>query len=133
MFSCLNRSHVSAELARVLTFQERAADGVNSRRISSESHLQVCCICLDPIAAGEASIFVARCSHYFHYNCIKKAFRSQKDASCPLCRRKFHRDPFNETGMTPPCSPAHMKFGCESAFLILPRKDTPQGYCWSSL
>lgn len=43
-----------------------------------------CAICLERL---EDHIFMLKkCSHYFHYKCIRDWLYSQVKASCPLCR-----------------------------------------------
>lgn len=44
-----------------------------------------CCICLCSIAAFQA-LFVAPCSHVFHYKCIRRLLLEGPAFVCPLCR-----------------------------------------------
>ncbi|KAJ1677667.1 hypothetical protein EV182_005684, partial [Spiromyces aspiralis] len=44
-----------------------------------------CCICLYPMGAFQA-LFVAPCSHCFHFKCIKPILFTSTGFSCPLCR-----------------------------------------------
>ncbi|KAJ1916708.1 hypothetical protein H4219_003628 [Mycoemilia scoparia] len=44
-----------------------------------------CCICLYPMVAFQA-LFVAPCSHCFHFKCIKPILFTSTGLSCPLCR-----------------------------------------------
>ena len=45
--------------------------------------MDVCSICLDTIDEND-HIFQTECSHFYHYECIKKWL--YKDHSCPICR-----------------------------------------------
>jgi hypothetical protein len=44
-----------------------------------------CCICLYAIAPRQA-LFLAPCSHHFHYKCIRPLLASHPAFQCPLCR-----------------------------------------------
>ncbi|KAJ1918612.1 hypothetical protein H4219_002485 [Mycoemilia scoparia] len=44
-----------------------------------------CCICLYPMIAFQA-LFVAPCSHCFHFKCIKPILFTSTGLNCPLCR-----------------------------------------------
>ncbi|KAG1463595.1 hypothetical protein G6F46_003020 [Rhizopus delemar] len=44
-----------------------------------------CCICLYALAPFQA-LFVAPCSHSFHFKCIRPLFQSYPGFQCPLCR-----------------------------------------------
>ncbi|KAI9500038.1 hypothetical protein GGI25_003040 [Coemansia spiralis] len=44
-----------------------------------------CCICLYQMVAFQA-LFVAPCSHCFHYKCVKPLLFTSTAFSCPLCR-----------------------------------------------
>ncbi|PVF98433.1 hypothetical protein CPB86DRAFT_733207 [Serendipita vermifera] len=48
-----------------------------------------CCICLFPVTVCQA-LFIAPCSHSFHYKCIRSTLYDHHPGfSCPLCR-SFH-------------------------------------------
>lgn len=54
----------------------------NSRKTSVAD----CCICLFPVAILQ-SLFIAPCSHCFHYKCIRPMLEKHHPGfSCPLCR-----------------------------------------------
>ncbi|KAG8771602.1 hypothetical protein FRC12_003514 [Ceratobasidium sp. 428] len=54
----------------------------NSRKTSVAD----CCICLFPVAILQ-SLFIAPCSHCFHYKCIRPLLEQHHPGfSCPLCR-----------------------------------------------
>ncbi|KAG9098292.1 hypothetical protein FS749_004196 [Ceratobasidium sp. UAMH 11750] len=58
------------------------ADPSNSRKTSVAD----CCICLFPVAILQ-SLFIAPCSHCFHYKCIRPLLiKHHPGFSCPLCR-----------------------------------------------
>ncbi|KAJ7343911.1 hypothetical protein DFH08DRAFT_215722 [Mycena albidolilacea] len=45
-----------------------------------------CCICLFPVSIRQA-LFIAPCSHAFHYKCLRPLLEQHHPAfSCPLCR-----------------------------------------------
>ncbi|KAJ1728183.1 hypothetical protein LPJ61_004171 [Coemansia biformis] len=44
-----------------------------------------CCICLYQMVAFQA-LFLAPCSHCFHYKCVKPILFTNTSFSCPLCR-----------------------------------------------
>ncbi|KAG0746277.1 hypothetical protein G6F57_005154 [Rhizopus arrhizus] len=51
--------------------------------------IQECCICLYAIAPFQA-LFVAPCSHVFHFKCLRPiVFQNYPGFSCPLCRNYF--------------------------------------------
>ncbi|KAK4512894.1 uncharacterized protein ATC70_003604 [Mucor velutinosus] len=48
-------------------------------------HVDECCICLFAIAPFQA-LFVAPCSHTFHYKCLRPLLLNHPGFVCPLCR-----------------------------------------------
>lgn len=50
-----------------------------------EIHVEECCICLFAIAPFQA-LFVAPCSHTFHFKCLRPLLINYPGFSCPLCR-----------------------------------------------
>jgi hypothetical protein len=55
----------------------------------SRSDIQECCICLYAIAPFQA-LFIAPCSHIFHFKCLRPiVFQNYPGFSCPLCRNYF--------------------------------------------
>ncbi|PVU86121.1 hypothetical protein BB559_006024 [Furculomyces boomerangus] len=52
---------------------------------SSNSENAECCICLYNMLAFQA-LFVAPCSHCFHFKCVKQLLFTSSGFSCPLCR-----------------------------------------------
>jgi hypothetical protein len=55
----------------------------------SKADIQECCICLYAIAPFQA-LFIAPCSHIFHFKCLRPiVFQNYPGFSCPLCRSYF--------------------------------------------
>ncbi|KAJ2848275.1 hypothetical protein J3B02_003987, partial [Coemansia erecta] len=52
---------------------------------SSDGANTECCICLYQMVAFQA-LFVAPCSHCFHFKCVKPILFTSTGFSCPLCR-----------------------------------------------
>ncbi|KAI9475720.1 MAG: hypothetical protein EXX96DRAFT_540303 [Benjaminiella poitrasii] len=56
----------------------------------SRADIQECCICLYAIAPFQA-LFIAPCSHSFHFKCLRPiVFQNYPGFSCPLCRSYFN-------------------------------------------
>ncbi|RDB16606.1 putative E3 ubiquitin-protein ligase dma1 [Hypsizygus marmoreus] len=54
--------------------------------INTKSKIPDCCICLFAVSIRQA-LFIAPCSHTFHYKCIRPLLETHRPAfSCPLCR-----------------------------------------------
>lgn len=61
-------------------------DTVRSSPAVNQSDIQECCICLYAIAPFQA-LFIAPCSHIFHFKCLRPIlFQNYPGFSCPLCR-----------------------------------------------
>ncbi|KAI8340778.1 hypothetical protein BC941DRAFT_467945 [Chlamydoabsidia padenii] len=61
----------------------------NNGGIINTSSVQECCICLYAIAPLQA-LFVAPCSHVFHFKCLRPiVFQHYPGFSCPLCRNYY--------------------------------------------
>jgi hypothetical protein len=55
----------------------------------SRADIQECCICLYAIAPLQA-LFIAPCSHIFHFKCLRPiVFQNYPGFSCPLCRSYY--------------------------------------------
>lgn len=55
----------------------------------TKADIQECCICLYAIAPFQA-LFIAPCSHIFHFKCLRPiVFQNYPGFSCPLCRSYF--------------------------------------------
>ncbi|KAG8787567.1 hypothetical protein FRC15_008923 [Serendipita sp. 397] len=60
-----------------------------TRTKAKKSATSDCCICLFPVTVCQA-LFIAPCSHSFHYKCIRGTLVDRHpNFSCPLCR-SFH-------------------------------------------
>ncbi|KAG2234807.1 hypothetical protein INT48_006724 [Thamnidium elegans] len=53
--------------------------------IEDEDEIDECCICLYAIAPFQA-LFVAPCSHSFHFKCCYPLLQNYPGFTCPLCR-----------------------------------------------
>ncbi|RUO95575.1 hypothetical protein BC936DRAFT_143718, partial [Jimgerdemannia flammicorona] len=53
--------------------------------IVDPEHIEDCCICLYAIAPFQA-LFIAPCSHSYHYKCIRPLLQNHPGFNCPLCR-----------------------------------------------
>ncbi|TFK50475.1 SMAD/FHA domain-containing protein [Heliocybe sulcata] len=68
---------------KALAIPSKASD---SKKIAPKSGLSDCCICLFSITIHQA-LFIAPCSHSFHYKCIRPLLDTHHPAfSCPVCR-----------------------------------------------
>ncbi|KII85624.1 hypothetical protein PLICRDRAFT_115782 [Plicaturopsis crispa FD-325 SS-3] len=57
-----------------------------SKVVMPKSNIPDCCICLFSVTIRQA-LFIAPCSHAFHYKCIRPLLETHHPAfSCPLCR-----------------------------------------------
>ncbi|KAI8364001.1 SMAD/FHA domain-containing protein [Choanephora cucurbitarum] len=73
----VNRQEVNANY-RLTAFQQQIH--------SKEEDIQECCICLYCIAPSQA-LFIAPCSHVYHYRCLRPLLaQNYPGFSCPLCR-----------------------------------------------
>jgi RING-like zinc finger len=61
------------------------ANGVSSAENDHNAAIEDCCICLYAIAPFQA-LFVAPCSHTFHYKCCRPLLQNHPGFLCPLCR-----------------------------------------------
>ncbi|KAJ7187727.1 hypothetical protein GGX14DRAFT_610447 [Mycena pura] len=56
------------------------------RKATAATGIPDCCICLFPVTIRQA-LFLAPCSHAFHYKCLRPLLETHHPAfSCPLCR-----------------------------------------------
>lgn len=53
--------------------------------VKKDVQLEECCICLYALAPFQA-LFVAPCSHSYHFKCIRPLFDSYPGFQCPICR-----------------------------------------------
>ncbi|KAJ6478693.1 hypothetical protein DFH09DRAFT_1056231 [Mycena vulgaris] len=60
--------------------------GPAKRKAPANGSIPDCCICLFPVSIRQA-LFIAPCSHAFHYKCLRPLLEAHHPAfSCPLCR-----------------------------------------------
>ncbi|GJE98252.1 SMAD/FHA domain-containing protein [Phanerochaete sordida] len=60
--------------------------GASGKKSGNKTSLPDCCICLFSVTIQQA-LFIAPCSHAFHYKCIRPLLEAHQPAfSCPLCR-----------------------------------------------
>lgn len=65
------------------------AGASSGQKKPKKSSVSDCCICLFPVTVCQA-LFIAPCSHSFHYKCIRGTLVDNHPGfSCPLCR-SFH-------------------------------------------
>ncbi|KAI9344786.1 hypothetical protein DFJ73DRAFT_615327, partial [Zopfochytrium polystomum] len=57
-----------------------------SAQNASDASCTDCCICLSPLTSMQ-SLFLAPCSHTFHYRCVIPLLGSAIMFQCPLCRQ----------------------------------------------
>ncbi|KAI8996881.1 SMAD/FHA domain-containing protein, partial [Pilobolus umbonatus] len=57
----------------------------NSQCDEKEVDVEECCICLYALAPFQA-LFVAPCSHSYHFKCIRPLLDSYPGFQCPICR-----------------------------------------------
>ncbi|KAI0366001.1 hypothetical protein BV20DRAFT_953234 [Pilatotrama ljubarskyi] len=71
------------QLKAIAIPQQSSASG---KKVAAKSTLPDCCICLFGVTIHQA-LFIAPCSHAFHYKCIRPLLETHHPAfSCPLCR-----------------------------------------------
>lgn len=59
---------------------------IKGKKLPSKPNIPDCCICLFAVTIRQA-LFIAPCSHAFHYKCIRPLLEKHTTAfSCPLCR-----------------------------------------------
>ncbi|KAI8059084.1 SMAD/FHA domain-containing protein [Gilbertella persicaria] len=63
----------------------KALDPMEIDNDDEDIHVDECCICLFAIAPFQA-LFVAPCSHTFHYKCLRPLLVNHPGFLCPLCR-----------------------------------------------
>lgn len=72
------------QLKNQISTTTAAADG--NATAKSKEDIQECCICLYCIAPFQA-LFIAPCSHIYHYRCLRPLLtQNYPGFSCPLCR-----------------------------------------------
>ncbi|KAJ9108126.1 hypothetical protein QFC19_002593 [Naganishia cerealis] len=65
------------------------SNGGKEKKVAVKASVTDCCICLFSVTVAQA-LFIAPCSHVFHYKCIRPMLQLHHPGfSCPLCRT-FH-------------------------------------------
>ncbi|KAI8343905.1 SMAD/FHA domain-containing protein [Chlamydoabsidia padenii] len=59
--------------------------GITNNNNDNDIHVEECCICLYALAPFQC-LFVAPCSHTFHYKCVTPLLVNHPGFNCPLCR-----------------------------------------------
>ncbi|CAO3702816.1 unnamed protein product [Rhizopus stolonifer] len=80
----LNRRH-TRPLSFSLTAFQNLRSLTTTTMSSNTQDEEECCICLYALAPFQA-LFVAPCSHSYHFKCIRPLFESYPGFQCPLCR-----------------------------------------------
>lgn len=62
-----------------------AAAAANRTSTGEDPRVEECCICLYALAPLQA-LFVAPCSHTFHFKCCRPLLQHYPGFQCPLCR-----------------------------------------------
>ncbi|EIE85880.1 hypothetical protein RO3G_10590 [Rhizopus delemar RA 99-880] len=85
--SCYRAVRIRIEINRQPSVYTRTAfQNLAARLNASQAVVEECCICLYPMTPSQA-LFVAPCSHLFHFKCSRPViFQSYPGFSCPLCR-----------------------------------------------
>ncbi|KAJ2802474.1 hypothetical protein H4R21_002405 [Coemansia helicoidea] len=67
-------------------FRRKMMDSIqNAYQAAGTESNNECCICLYQMVAFQA-LFLAPCSHCFHYKCVKPLLFTSTSFNCPLCR-----------------------------------------------
>lgn len=61
------------------------SSAANRHSTAEDPRVEECCICLFAIAPLQA-LFVAPCSHTFHFKCCRPLLQHYPGFQCPLCR-----------------------------------------------
>lgn len=70
---------------KTLTNSTQVSEQHPTSSSSAASEEDDCCICLYALKAQQA-LFVAPCSHSFHFKCIRPLLASYPGFQCPMCR-----------------------------------------------
>ncbi|KAG0740246.1 hypothetical protein G6F22_006917 [Rhizopus arrhizus] len=78
-----NEKEYSSQQYNIKTYH--SIQNLTKRKVNEDVHVEECCICLYAIAPFQA-LFVAPCSHTFHYKCLRPLLANHPGFVCPLCR-----------------------------------------------
>ncbi|CAK7332289.1 unnamed protein product [Dovyalis caffra] len=74
-----------------------SSSGLRSSKSPNNNNKRTCAICLTDMKTGQGhAIFMAECSHSFHFHCITSNVRHGNQI-CPVCRAKWKEIPFQRT------------------------------------
>ncbi|CCM06547.1 uncharacterized protein FIBRA_08821 [Fibroporia radiculosa] len=114
--------------ANALKQLKAIAGAVTDRKTAPKSALPDCCICLFGVTINQA-LFIAPCSHAFHFKCIRPLLETHHPAfSCPLCRTFANLEEDVEVeieGEVDTDSAADVSAAIASAVAVLPPSDRP--------
>lgn len=79
-------SLLDREFTTTTTTSNNNMNNDNNNNCDDDIHVDECCICLFAIAPFQA-LFVAPCSHTFHYKCLRPLLANHPGFLCPLCRK----------------------------------------------
>ncbi|KAI8461785.1 hypothetical protein BY996DRAFT_4573043 [Phakopsora pachyrhizi] len=80
-------------------------DGISDGKVEPPKAVSDCCICLFGVTVCQA-LFIAPCSHTYHYKCIRPLLQMHHPGfSCPLCRTFADLEADVETEEAAPKSP----------------------------
>ncbi|EIE84613.1 hypothetical protein G6F46_008103 [Rhizopus delemar] len=81
----INRRSVKQLSYSISAFHNLRNIITNKQLMTASSDIEECCICLYALAPFQA-LFVAPCSHSYHFKCIRPLFDSYPGFQCPVCR-----------------------------------------------
>ncbi|OMH84183.1 E3 ubiquitin-protein ligase DMA2 [Zancudomyces culisetae] len=81
-FRSMNSMSLHLKITQVLKSIQKAYYSLEHDKDTDKNE---CCICLCTMQAFQA-LFVAPCSHCYHYKCVKQMLFTSTGFSCPICR-----------------------------------------------
>ena len=63
-----------------------ATNPYSTHKDEQHDHSVDCCICISPIGPFQA-LFIAPCSHCYHYKCVGYLIAQSPMFQCPMCRQ----------------------------------------------
>lgn len=81
-----NGSKIKLKNARMKTAISNLISAMNPHNDTVDTEMVTCCICLSDMEPFQA-LFLAPCSHCFHYKCCTPLLASGFMFQCPLCRQ----------------------------------------------
>ena len=77
---------------------DKAVIGTHNCR--SESGKDVCPVCFESVHTSPGSVFVPKCGHLIHFDCVAMINKYQYLARCPLCRLVYNDGPVHGNNNT---------------------------------